>query len=133
MPQAAAPASVADALAQLDAAMDYLTGADWAELPPFNGASIPLDIGCSDDIPEPIRRAIINRDRHCQWPGGCDKPPAACEPHHLVPRSRGGHTSLTNLKLFCWYHQCATRRCCASSVTRMGVKEPRRPAVAAAG
>src|SRR5262249_5498599 len=33
MPQAVTPASVADAMAQLDAAMDYLTSADWASRP----------------------------------------------------------------------------------------------------
>jgi Domain of unknown function (DUF222)/HNH endonuclease len=71
---------------------------------PYNGKSLPLDIGCSKDIPDHIRRAVILRDRHCAWPGGCDKPPAACECHHLVPRSQGGKTSLTNLKLYCEYH-----------------------------
>ena len=65
---------------------------------PFNTASIPLDIGSSKDIPEHIRRAVIRRDQHCAWPG-CDRPPAACEPHHLTPRSEGGTTELGNLKL----------------------------------
>lgn len=70
---------------------------------PFNTASMPLDIGYSKDIPDHIRRAVINRDKHCAWPG-CDKPPAACEPHHLTPRHLGGRTELSNLKLFCWFH-----------------------------
>jgi hypothetical protein len=37
-------------------------------------------------------------------PGGCDQPPAACEPHHVVHRADGGHTSLTGLKHWCWWH-----------------------------
>jgi hypothetical protein len=71
---------------------------------PYNGKSLPLDVGCSKDIPDHIRRAVILRDRHCAWPGGCNRPPAACQCHHLVPRSQGGKTSLTNLKLYCEYH-----------------------------
>ncbi|MBO0832554.1 MAG: DUF222 domain-containing protein [Actinobacteria bacterium] len=70
---------------------------------PFSGASLPLDIGDADTIPEYLRRAVIRRDQCCAWPG-CGKPPAACEPHHLIPRSAGGETSLGNLKLFCWFH-----------------------------
>ena len=32
-------------------------------------------------------------------------PPAGCEPHHVVHRADGGHTSLTNLKDHChWHH-----------------------------
>jgi hypothetical protein len=71
---------------------------------PYTGKSIPLDIGYSKDIPAHIRRAVILRDRHCAWPGGCNKPPAACECHHVIPRSQGGRTSLDNLKLLCEYH-----------------------------
>jgi hypothetical protein len=70
---------------------------------PFSTASLPLDIGYSKDIPDYIRRAVIRRDRRCAWPG-CDKPPAACEPHHLTPRADGGKTELKNLKLFCFFH-----------------------------
>ena len=37
--------------------------------------------------------------------GGCDQPAAGCEPHHVVHRADGGHTSLTNLKDHChWHH-----------------------------
>ena len=69
---------------------------------PFSGASLPLDLGDTDHIPEYLRRAVILRDRKCQWPGGCDRPASQCEPHHLNPRSHGGETSLSNLRLFCW-------------------------------
>jgi hypothetical protein len=71
---------------------------------PFNGASMVLDIGSTDDIPDHIRRAVILRDRHCQWPGGCDRPASQCEPHHLRPRADGGETSVENLRLYCLVH-----------------------------
>jgi hypothetical protein len=71
---------------------------------PFGAASLPLDLGDTDHIPEYLRRAVILRDRKCQWPGGCDRPASQCEPHHLRPRHHGGETSLGNLSLFCLAH-----------------------------
>ena len=71
---------------------------------PFSGKSLILDVGDTDDIPDHIRRAVILRDKHCQWPGGCDRPAAQCEPHHLRPRAEGGGTSLENLDLYCLVH-----------------------------
>jgi hypothetical protein len=66
--------------------------------------SLPLDIGAATDtIPVHLRRAVTARDRKCRFPG-CDQPPAACQPHHLIPRSRGGPTSLTNMLLLCSFH-----------------------------
>jgi hypothetical protein len=41
------------------------------------GPSLPLDVGRSADIPAAIRRAVILRDQHCRWAGGCDQPAAA--------------------------------------------------------
>ncbi|HEX8008050.1 MAG TPA: HNH endonuclease signature motif containing protein, partial [Trebonia sp.] len=67
-------------------------------------ASLPLDVGHSDKIPDHIRRAVILRDRHCAWPGGCDKPPAGCHIHHLTPKAEGGTTRLSNLLLLCEFH-----------------------------
>jgi hypothetical protein len=43
---------------------------------PYSSRSVPLDVGFSQTIPEPIRRAVQLRDRRCRWPGGCDRPPA---------------------------------------------------------
>jgi 5-methylcytosine-specific restriction endonuclease McrA len=57
----------------------------------------------TDAIAPHLRRAIIMRDRRCAAPG-CDQPPAACHVHHIVPRSRGGPTSLTNCLLLCSFH-----------------------------
>jgi hypothetical protein len=42
---------------------------------PLNTKSVPLDIGHSATIPEPIRRAVTLRDKHCAWPGGLRRPP----------------------------------------------------------
>jgi Domain of unknown function (DUF222)/HNH endonuclease len=72
--------------------------------PPGATISLPLDIGAVTDlIPPHLRRAIITRDQHCAAPG-CDQPPPACHIHHIVPRSRGGTTSLANCLLMCPFH-----------------------------
>jgi hypothetical protein len=68
------------------------------------GPSLPLDVGVSRDIPAAIRRAVILRDQHCRFPGGCDQPAAACEVHHLTHRADGGKTSVRDCALFCFYH-----------------------------
>ncbi len=66
--------------------------------------SLPLDVGAvTETIPVHLRRAVIARDRHCRWPG-CRQPAAACQPHHIVPRSQGGSTCLTNMILLCSFH-----------------------------
>ena len=72
---------------------------------PLTGTvSLPLDVGAvSETIPVHLRRAVITRDRHCRFPG-CDQPPAACHPHHLIPRADGGPASLANLLLLCSFH-----------------------------
>ena len=70
----------------------------------LNGPSLPLDVGQTDDIPVHLRRLVALRDQTCQFPGGCDQPAASCEPHHVVHRQDGGHTSLAGLKLYCWWH-----------------------------
>src|SRR5579875_745908 len=71
---------------------------------PYAGKPLPLDMGKVKGIPDHLRRAVILRDRHCAWPGGCDKPPAGCQVHHLVPRALGGRTRLKDLILLCSYH-----------------------------
>jgi hypothetical protein len=71
---------------------------------PFGAGSLVLDVGFSETIPAHLRKAVILRDRHCAWPGGCDEPPARCDVHHLKPKSQGGETSLSNLGLFCKFH-----------------------------
>ncbi len=64
----------------------------------LGGPSLPLDVGVSSDIPAAIRRAVILRDQHCRFPGGCDQPAAACEVHHLTHKANGGKTSVDGLR-----------------------------------
>ena len=70
----------------------------------LGGPSLPLDVGVSSDIPAAIRRAVILRDQHCRFPGGCDQPAAACEVHHLTHKADGGKTSVKDCALFCTHH-----------------------------
>ena len=70
----------------------------------LGGPSLPLDVGVSTDIPAAIRRAVILRDQHCRFPGGCDQPAAACEVHHLTRKADGGKTSINDCALFCTFH-----------------------------
>jgi hypothetical protein len=71
---------------------------------PFNSKSVPIDVGYSENIPEPIRRAVILRDKKCAWPGGCDKRPAACDVHHVKHKKNGGPTSVKDCLLLCQFH-----------------------------
>jgi hypothetical protein len=71
---------------------------------PYNGKSAVLDIGYSDSIPEPIRRAVIARDKKCAWAGGCDRRPANCGVHHIRHKKDGGPTSAKDCVLLCQYH-----------------------------
>jgi hypothetical protein len=71
---------------------------------PAASVSLPLDIGAATEtIPVHLRRAVTARDRHCRFPG-CEQPPAACQPHHLIPRAQAGPTSLSNLLALCSFH-----------------------------
>jgi hypothetical protein len=66
--------------------------------------SLPLDTGTpTPTVPPHLRRAVARRDRHCAFPG-CRQRPAACQVHHLMPRSKGGPTALWNLALLCSFH-----------------------------
>jgi uncharacterized protein DUF222/HNH endonuclease len=71
---------------------------------PFPTVSLPLDAGsASEVIPGYLRRLVILRDKHCQFPG-CWQPPDACQVHHLIHRADGGPTSLANCYLVCRFH-----------------------------
>jgi hypothetical protein len=54
----------------------------------LNGKSIPLDVGYKDHIPAAIPRAVIQRDKHCAWPAGCDRPAAVSDVHHITQKGR---------------------------------------------
>jgi hypothetical protein len=68
------------------------------------GPSLPLDIGYAETIPAGIRNAVMLRDRHCQWAGGCHQPAGACEVHHTKHKASGGKTSVTDCVLLCPFH-----------------------------
>jgi Domain of unknown function (DUF222) len=71
---------------------------------PLNTRSILLDVGYRDTIPDTIRRAVILRDKHCAWAGGCDRRPAATDVHHVTHKKDGGPTSVNDCALLCDYH-----------------------------
>ena len=65
---------------------------------PLTSVSLPLDIGAATEtIPAHLRRAATARHPHCAFPG-CDQPATVCDIHHLLPRARGGPTSLPKLE-----------------------------------
>ena len=68
----------------------------------LSGPSLPLDVGRSAEIPAAIRRAVILRDQHCRWAGGCDQPASACEVHHVTHLADGGKTSVDGCALYCF-------------------------------
>ncbi len=68
------------------------------------GPSLPLDIGYSESIPAGIRNAVLLRDKHCQWAGGCNQPAAACQVHHVKHKANGGPTSVKDCILLCFFH-----------------------------
>jgi hypothetical protein len=66
--------------------------------------SLPLDVGpATETIPAHLRRAVTARHPHCAFPG-CEQPASVCDIHHIIPRSRGGPTSLANLVTMCVFH-----------------------------
>jgi Domain of unknown function (DUF222)/HNH endonuclease len=74
------------------------------------GASEPLDVGRRTPVvPPAMRRALIVRDRHCQFPG-CDRPATWCDGHHVKHWADGGPTALWNLKLLCRRHHRMVHR-----------------------
>lgn len=70
----------------------------------LNGPTQPLDVGRAQRlVTGPIRAALELRDRGCAFPG-CNKPPSACQAHHIIPWWMGGVTALWNLVLLCPHH-----------------------------
>ena len=68
------------------------------------GPSLPLDIGYSETIPAGIRNAVLQRDRHCRWAGGCNQPACVCEVHHTKHKANGGKTAVKDCVLLCPFH-----------------------------
>lgn len=71
---------------------------------------VPLDVGRTQRLATPgIRRAVIQRDRGCTFPG-CGRPPSWCQVHHIVPWHLGGATSVDNSALLCQRHHTIVHR-----------------------
>ena len=66
--------------------------------------SVVIDIGRAERVIKgPRRRALIARDKHCQWPD-CERPGSWCDGHHVVHWARGGGSELENQVLLCGRH-----------------------------
>jgi hypothetical protein len=77
----------------------------------FGPESEVIDVGRKTRvIPSALRRAIIARDRHCTWQGGCDRGPRWCDIHHLHHWADGRGTKPDNLTLLCRYHHTLTHK-----------------------
>src|SRR3712207_118815 len=63
------------------------------------------DVGREERVVPPhIRRAVVERDRHCVFTG-CEAPPWFCDVHHLREwLADHGETSLDNSGLLCERH-----------------------------
>ncbi len=69
-----------------------------------DGPSAIIDVGrTTRTVPLKLWKALVVRDRHCTEPG-CKVPAGFCEAHHIWYWSRGGPTTLENLRLLCWHH-----------------------------
>jgi len=63
-----------------------------------------LDAGrATRTVGKALWNALVARDRHCTA-RRCNRGPGDCEAHHIVHWSKGGPTTLDNLKLLCWEH-----------------------------
>jgi hypothetical protein len=70
----------------------------------LDGAGNPLDLGRTRrTIPPKLRKALVQRDKGCRFPG-CDRPPSWTDGHHMHFWGNGGETSLANCLLLCWVH-----------------------------
>jgi hypothetical protein len=66
--------------------------------------SVVIDVGRAERVIKgPRRRALIARDRHCQWTD-CDRPGSWCDGHHLLHWIRGGGGEMENQILLCARH-----------------------------
>lgn len=73
----------------------------------INGKREVLDMGRRSRTPTAAqRRAVVARDRHCQYPG-CRARARWCDVHHLDWWEHGGPTDLCNLVLLCRRHHVA--------------------------
>jgi hypothetical protein len=89
----------------------------------LGGPSLPLDIGYAETVPAGIRNAVLLRDRHCQWAGGCTQPPGACQVHHTRHKAHGGKTSIKDCVLLGSFHHQVVIQCrCLSAANDRGIE-----------
>jgi hypothetical protein len=70
----------------------------------LGGASLPLDVGRAKRLhPSAQRNALATQHDSCAV-GGCERPFAWTEIHHLQPWSQGGRTDLANALPRCGHH-----------------------------
>ena len=70
----------------------------------MDGTSRVIDMSMAKRLHDRYQRVILGRrDGGCCWKS-CDRPPAWCEAHHLVPYDKGGPTTVDNGALFCFVH-----------------------------
>lgn len=75
-----------------------------------DGRSYPLDVGRTNRYFDGhLRRALIQRDRGCAFPG-CTRPPDWTDGHHIVHWADGGATCLDNGVLLCGHHHRVIHR-----------------------
>jgi hypothetical protein len=66
--------------------------------------SVVIDVGRAERVIKgPRRRAVIARDKHCQWTD-CERPASWCDGHHLLHWIRGGGGEIGNQILLCGRH-----------------------------
>ena len=76
----------------------------------LSGSSLAIDIGrASRHWPAGTRRAIVERDRGCVFPG-CDRPPSLARVHHRWHWAAGGPTTVDNGALLCEHHHRVVHR-----------------------
>jgi len=69
-----------------------------------------LDVGRTQRlVTAALWLALVLRDQHCAFPG-CNRPPIACDAHHIRHWADGGPTSLDNLVLLCRHHHTLTHQ-----------------------
>ena len=81
----------------------YLGDAD-VETILFDGPTTVLSVSHRRTFAGALRRAIQDRDRHCQHPSGCDVPAEKCDVDRIVPWPAGGVSSQFNGRLECPTH-----------------------------
>jgi hypothetical protein len=67
-----------------------------------DGAIITSDNRKTRTISTPLRRALLARDHHCQFPGCANT--TFVDGHHIQHWAHGGDTTLDNLLLLCRHH-----------------------------